>query len=102
MSATGTAHPTDPVGISERMCGSRNTAIDRVPLVTAYRSLAINTACLVGQRIERSRNSDYGTADHQSHRQPTGADGPQAPTFSATTVQTIIDFVPKVGLTISA
>ncbi|WP_257013638.1 hypothetical protein [Rhodococcus sp. ACPA4] len=27
-------------------------------------------------------------------------DSPQAPTFSATTVQTIIYFVPKVGLTI--
>lgn len=58
----------------ERMCGSRNTAIDWVPLVTVYRSLAINTECLVGQRIERSRNGDYGTADHQSRRQPTGAD----------------------------
>lgn len=74
MSATGTAHPTDPVGMPERMCGSRNTAIDWVPLVTVYRSLAINTECLVGQRIERSRNGDYGTADRQSRRQPTGAD----------------------------
>lgn len=74
MWATGTAHPTDPLGMSERMCGSRNTAIDRVPLVTAYRSLAINTACLVGQRIERSRNGHYGTADHPIRRQPTGAD----------------------------
>lgn len=74
MSATGSAHPIDPVGMSERMRGSRSTAIDRVPLVIAYRSLAINTACLVGQRIERGRNGDYGTDDHQSRRQPTGAD----------------------------
>ena len=82
--------------MSERMGGSRNTAFNRVPLVTAYRSLAINTACLVGQQT-----SAAGTAITE---RPTTrvVDSPQAPTFSATTVQTIIDFVPKVGLTISA